>query len=88
VKHAFIRVGPAGAEAYRLLKASPGGYYRFLKAPVAARKARRLAVEDAVVCMHAESRRIYDAPKIAHELPRLGDGVALIGPPLMRVGAW
>jgi len=33
---------------------------------------RRLSVEDAVVRIHAESRRIYGAPKIAHELPRLG----------------
>ena len=56
----------------RLLEVSRSGYYRFLKAPVAARKVRRLAVEDAVVRIHAESRLLHSAPKIAHELPRLG----------------
>ena len=75
-KYAFIRDELAGAcmvrMACRLLEVSPSGHYRFLKAPVAARKVRRLAVEDAVVRIHAESRRIYSAPKIAHELPRLG----------------
>ena len=76
MKYAFIRDELAGActvrMACRLLEVSPSGYYRYLKAPVAARKVRRLAVEDAVVRIHAESRRIYGAPKIAHELPRLG----------------
>ena len=76
MKYAFIRDELAGActvrMACRLLEVSPSGYYRFLKAPVAARKVRRLAVEDAVVRIHAESRRIYGAPKIAHALPRLG----------------
>jgi transposase InsO family protein len=76
LKYAFIRDELARActvrMACRLLEVSPSGYYRFLKAPVAARKVRRLAVEDAVVRIHAESRRIYGAPKIAHELPRLG----------------
>jgi transposase InsO family protein len=76
VKYAFIRDELARActvrMACRMLEVSSSGYYRSLKAPVAARKARRLAVEDAVVRIHAESRRIYGAPRIAHELPRLG----------------
>lgn len=75
MKYAFIRDELAGTctvrMACRLLEVSPSGYHRFLKAPVAARKVRRLAVEDAVVRIHAESRRIYGAPKIAHEEARL-----------------
>ena len=71
MKYAFIRDELARActvrMACRMLEVSPSGYYRFLKAPVAARKVRRLAV----VRIHAESRRIYGAPKIAHERPRL-----------------
>ncbi len=76
MKYAFIRDELARACTARmacpLLEVSPSGYYRFLKAPVAARKVRRLAVEDAVVRIHAELRRIYGAAKIAHEPPRLG----------------
>lgn len=76
MKYAFIRDELAGACSVRMacrrLEVSPSGYERSLKALVAARKMRRLAVEDAVVRIHAESRRIYGAPKIAHELPRLG----------------
>jgi hypothetical protein len=52
-QYAFIHDERAGASAVRtacrLLEVSPGDYYRFLKAPVAARKVRELAVEDAVV---------------------------------------
>ncbi len=76
MKYAFICDELAGACTARmacgLLEVSPSGYYRFLKAPVAARKVRRLAVKDAVARIHAESRRIYGAPKIAYALPRLG----------------
>jgi transposase InsO family protein len=75
VKYAFIRDELAGAcsvrMACRLLEVSPRGDDRFLKAPVGPRKVRRLAVEDAVVRIHAESRRTYGAPMIAHEFPRL-----------------
>ncbi len=76
MKYAFIRDELSEDCAVRmacwLLEVSPSGYYRFLKAPLAARTLRRLAVTDAVVRIHADSRRIYGAPKIAHELPRLG----------------
>ncbi len=76
MKYAFIRDALAGActvrMACRLLGVSPSGYYRFLSAPLAPRRARRLEVEAAVLRVHAESRRIYGAPKIARELPRLG----------------
>ncbi len=76
MKYAFICDEVAGActvrMACRLLEVSPGGYYRFLKAPVAARMVRRLAVEGAVVRTLAESSQIYGAPKITHELSRLG----------------
>jgi hypothetical protein len=62
VKYAFIRYKLAGEYtlrmACRLLEGSPRGYYRFLKAPVATRKVRRLAVEDAVERIYAYSRRI------------------------------
>ncbi len=50
MKYAFIRDELAGAstvrKACRLLEVSHGGHYRLLKAPVAARKARRLEVAD------------------------------------------
>jgi transposase InsO family protein len=76
VKYAFIRDALAGdctvRMACRLLGVSPSGYYRFLSAPLAPRKARRLEVEAAVLRVHAESRRIYGAPKIVQELPRFG----------------
>jgi transposase InsO family protein len=76
VKYAFIRDELAGVfpvrMACRVLGASPSGYYRFLSAPLAPRRARRLELEAAVARVHAESRRNYGAPKIARELPRLG----------------
>jgi hypothetical protein len=76
VKYAFIRDELARActvrMACRLLEVSHSGHYRFLKAQVAARTVRRLAVADAVVRIHAKSRPIYGAPTIAHECPRLG----------------
>ena len=76
MKYAFIRDNLASACTVRivcwLLEVSPSGYYRFLMAPVSAQKVRRLTVENAMVRIHAESRRIYGAPKIAHELTRLG----------------
>jgi len=76
VKYAFLRDELSGScttrMACRLLEVSPSGYYHFLKAQLAPRKQRRLAIEQAVVRVHAESRRIYGAPKITHELPKLG----------------
>jgi putative transposase len=76
VKYAFIHDELAGdypiRTICRVLKVSPSGYYRFLKSPVSERLAKRLCVEAAVVQVHAESRRIYGAPKIARELPRMG----------------
>ncbi len=55
VKYAFIRDVLARActvrMACRLLEVSPSGYYRSLKAPVAARKVRRRAVFECIeVC--------------------------------------
>ena len=76
MKYAFLRDELSGScttrMACRLLEVSPSGYYHFLKAQLAPRKQRRLAIEQAVVRVHAESRRIYGAPKITHELPKLG----------------
>ena len=76
MKYAFIHDELAGDYPIRMicrvLKVSPSGYYRFLKMPMSPRKAMRLCVEAAVVQVHAESRRIYSAQKIAHELPRMG----------------
>jgi hypothetical protein len=69
----FTRDELAGACPVRMAYWLLEGYYRFLKAPVAARKVRRLVVEDAVVCTRAESRRIYSAPKIALKPPHLGE---------------
>ncbi len=60
MKYAFIRYELAGGfmvrMACRLLEVGPNGCYCLLKTSVAARKVRRLAVADAVVCIHAESR--------------------------------
>ena len=76
MKYAFIRdtlVGMCTTRmACRMLEVSPSGYYHFLHAPLAPRKERRLAVEEAVVRIHVQSRRIYGAPKITHELPKCG----------------
>ena len=76
MKYAFLRDELSGScttrMACRLLEVSPSGYYHFLKAQLAPRKQRRLAIEQAVVRVHGESRRIYGAPKITHELPKLG----------------
>ena len=76
MRYAFIREELAGGRtvrmACRLLEVISSSYYRNLKASVAARKVRRFAVEDAVVRIHAESRRIYGAPKMAQEPPRPG----------------
>lgn len=76
MKYAFIRDALASDFSIRMscrvLRVSPSGYYRFLSAPIAPRKAKRLEVETAILRVHAESRQIYGAPKIVHELPRLG----------------
>ena len=65
MKYAFLRDELSGScttrMACRLLEVSPSGYYHFLKAQLAPRKQRRLAIEQAVVRVHAESRRIYGA---------------------------
>ena len=76
MKDAVIRDGLARACMVRMacqpLEVSSSGCCRFVKFAVGARTARRLAVEVAVVCIHAESRRLSGASKISHDLPRLG----------------
>ena len=76
MRYAFTRDELVGActtrLACRLLEVSPSGYYHFLQALPTPRKERRLAIEKAVVRIHAESRRIFGAPKITRELPKLG----------------
>lgn len=76
MKYAFIRdVLPGSCTvrmACRMLAVSHSGYYRFLRAPISPRKVRRRTIENAVIRVHAESRRIYGAPKIVRELPTFG----------------
>ncbi len=61
MKHTFIREELSGACTVRtacpLLEVRPSGYYRFLKATPSARRVRRPALADAVVRVHAQSRR-------------------------------
>lgn len=56
----------------RVLKVSPSGYYRWLRAPEGKRQQRRAELAEQVRVVHEASRRIYGAPKIRAELLRRG----------------
>lgn len=56
----------------RVLGVSPSGYYRFLKAPISRREARRRTLLAEISAEHAQGRRRYGSPTIHGRLAMRG----------------
>ena len=77
MKYAFIKKQSRSISVAKLcnyLEASKSGYYRWIKAPLCARKLEELRLKPSIIKAFTDSKRIYGSPRVHASLIR--DGIA------------